>query len=74
MRVTSVRVGAAKTINLGNYQSLRIEAAVEVDMTALDEIAEVRALAQTELERLMADTYKSQHRKAEAKVSIEDSF
>ena len=66
--IKSFKVGCARTLNLGNYQSLRIEALVEMDVNADDvrngetTLAEIREIAQTELRRLMEETYRAQHK------------
>jgi hypothetical protein len=65
-RITEFRVGFCRTVNLGNYESAKIEAAVTVQIDDLDDLAEVRAEAQLELRALLEETWKAQH-KAKAK-------
>lgn len=63
MTVKTFTVGCAKTINLGNYQSLRIEASVTVEVGECQDLGELKAGAQTELTALLEQTYKAQHKK-----------
>lgn len=56
-------VGCSRTINLGNFESLRVEASVTV---AIDENKDLHALkgaAQVELRTLLEDTYRAQYGK-----------
>jgi hypothetical protein len=55
-------VGTSRTINLGNYESLKIEASVTVEVHEGDNMAELRANAQKELRKLLEETYIAQHR------------
>lgn len=58
-------IGCSKTINLGNFQSIRVEASVTVEVPE-NETREgytgMTANAQAELGRLLAETYANQHR------------
>ena len=65
--IKSFKVGCARTINLGNYQSLRIEAMIEIEVEP--EASDNENLwtahkisAQTELRQLMEETYRAQHK------------
>ena len=65
--IKSFKVGCARTINLGNYQSLRIEALVEVEVELDPDAADAtwiatKNAAQTELRQLMEETYRAQHK------------
>lgn len=62
MSVSELRVGAARTINLGNFESLRIEASVTMNIAEGDDVAAVQIKAQAELRQLMEDTYRAQHK------------
>lgn len=55
-------VGCSRTINLGNYESLKVEASVTVEVHEGSDWAQLRANAQKELRRLLEDTYIAQHR------------
>ena len=58
--IREIRVGAAKTINLGNYQSLRIEAGITVEVAEGDDLELVKRSAQEELRTLLEQTYRAQ--------------
>ena len=68
--ITEFRVGVARTINLGNYESLRIEASVTMSVPEVagspNEVAanldDLKGVAQTELRKLMEQTYREQHK------------
>lgn len=64
--ITEFSVGASRTINLGNYESLRIEASVTVAMDAQDSLAQASEAAQKELRQLLEQTYKAQYRHAQS--------
>jgi len=60
-----LRIGFARTINLGNYESMRIEASVTADVPSEcsnDEYAAMKASMQTELRQLLEQTYREQHK------------
>ena len=64
--ITEFSIGCSKTINLGNYQSLRIEASVTVSVDATETLADASASAQEELRRLLEETYKAQYQHAQS--------
>ena len=66
MVVSEFSVGCSKTINLGNFQSLRIEASVTVSLNPDDDMQDAATAAQTELRALLEETYKAQYRHAES--------
>lgn len=63
-------VGCSKTINLGNYQSLRVEATVTVAVAEGETIDDLKGNAQQELKRLLEDTYRAQYKGAEYDATI----
>ena len=67
MKLTELRVGFARTINLGNFESLRVEASVTTDLTEADnlDLNRVHDVMQTELRTLLEETYRRQIRKKE---------
>jgi len=73
--ITEFRVGCARTINLGNYESLRIEASVTVDVPVVEgspndvaaNLEDLKGYAQVELRRLMELTYREQHKASKDK-------
>lgn len=60
--IKEIRVGAAKTINLGNYQSLRIEAGITVEVADGDDLELVKRSAQQELRSLLEQTWHAQRK------------
>ena len=67
--ITEFRIGCARTINLGNYESLRIEASVTMNVPEIanpnDRAAnmdDLKSVAQSELRKLMEQTYREQHK------------
>lgn len=64
--VTEFSVGVSKTINLGNFQSLRVEASVTVQMDPRETLADASAAAQDELRQLLEATYQAQYKQAQS--------
>lgn len=62
MRIRSVRIGAAKTINLGNSNAIRVDAYLTADLAEGEELQEVEPRLQGELKRLLEETYRSQRK------------
>lgn len=60
-------IAAAHTLNLGNYQSFRIEASLTVEVPEGDDFEVLKDKAQTELRRLLEETYRLQRRPDEHK-------
>lgn len=60
--IKSFAISAAHTLNLGNYQSFRIEASLTIEVPEGDDYEVLKDRAQTELRRLLEDTYKLQRR------------
>lgn len=60
--IKAFTIAAAHTLNLGNYQSFRIEASLTVEVPEGDDYQVLKDRAQTELRRLLEETYKSQRR------------
>lgn len=65
-RITEFSLGCSKTINLGNYQNIRIEASVTVSVDARESLVLASENAQQELRRLLTETYKAQLKHAES--------
>ena len=59
--IKSFKGGCSRTINLGNFESLRVEALVEMEV-GTDDLSLVKNEAQAELRQLMEETYKAQHK------------
>ena len=58
---TQFSVGVSKTINLGNFQSLRLEASVTYNVPDDGDLVQIKATAQEELTKLLGDTYNAQY-------------
>lgn len=63
MRITQFMVGASRTINLGNFESLRVESSVTVDLNDGDDEEIARVQAQTVLRTLLTQTYDNLRKK-----------
>lgn len=59
--ITQFTIGTSRTINLGNFESLRIEASVVVDCPEDGDFPQMKIAAQTQLRQLLEDTYKAQY-------------
>jgi hypothetical protein len=55
-------IGCSRTINLGNFESLRVEASVTMDVSENVDLQSCKEAAQVELRALLEDTYRNQHR------------
>lgn len=64
--VSEFSIGCSKTINLGNYQSLRIEASVTVSLDAHESLADASDSAQQQLRDLLEETYTAQYKHAQS--------
>lgn len=60
--ITEFRIGCSHTINLGDYNSIRVEATVTVAVEDGAKVIDLLGGAQAELRRLLEDTYKAQRR------------
>jgi hypothetical protein len=56
-------IGCSRTINLGNFESLRIEATVTMNVAENVDLQSCKEAAQVELRALLEDTYRNQHGK-----------
>lgn len=59
--ISQFTVGMSRTFNLGNFESLRIEGSITVDLNEGESLADAKAQAQQDLRTLMEQTYKAQH-------------
>jgi hypothetical protein len=63
--ISQFSVGCSRTINLGNFESLRIEATITFNVPegAQDDnrFVVLKETAQVELRQLLEDTYRAQH-------------
>ena len=65
--IKSFSIAAAHTLNLGNYQSFRVEASLTIEVPEGDDFEVLRDKAQSELRRLLEETYRLQRRPDEHK-------
>ena len=65
MKIIEIRLDTAKTINLGDFNSIRVQAGVTAELADGDDIAMVKADLQNELRILLDDTYRAQKRRHE---------
>lgn len=56
-------VGCSRTINLGNYSSIKVEATVTVEVHEGCDWGELKEKAQKELRALLEETYRAQYKK-----------
>ncbi len=62
MIINEIRIGIARTINLGNFESLRVEGSVTATIPEGDDLAAAKRSLQTELRMLLEETYLAQHK------------
>ena len=55
-------IGTSHTLNKGNFNSMRIECSLTVDVPEGDDFEVLKDKAQTELRRMLEETYKAQLR------------
>lgn len=56
-------VGCSRTINLGNYESIKVEASVTMEIHEETNLEELKQRAQVELRSLLEETYRAQYKK-----------
>ncbi len=64
--VTQFTIGFSRTINLGNFESARVEASVVVSLEGVEDMGKAAEDAQVELRRLLEETYQAQYKKRQA--------
>ncbi len=57
MRISQITIGVSRTVNLGNYNSLKIEGLVTVDLLEDDRIEDARDLATKEIKEQLKTAY-----------------
>lgn len=65
--ISQFTIGTSRTINLGNYESIRVEASVTINVDDGD-WPEVKRAAQIELRQLLEETLKAQNPKTQDKL------
>lgn len=66
MNIVEIRIGAAHTINMGDYNSTRIEAGLTISIKEGDDLAAIRTEAQQVLRNMLEETFRTQRRGAKA--------
>ena len=61
--ITEFRIALSRTLNLGNYESTRIESSVTVTVNDGDDFPAEKQHAQTELRKLLEETYRNHIKK-----------
>lgn len=61
--ITEFHIAASHTINLGDYNSIKIEAGLVVAVGEDAPLDEMKAMAQVELRKLLEETYQAQKRR-----------
>ena len=59
--ITQFTIGVSRTVNLGNFESLRVEASVRVDCPEDGDFSQMKLAAQQQLRLLLEETYRAQH-------------
>jgi hypothetical protein len=65
--ITQFSVGCSRTINLGNFESLRVEATITVDCPEDADLTTMKASAQQQLRQLLEETYRVQYEERKKK-------
>ena len=62
--ISQFSVGCSHTRNLGNFNSIRVEAQVVIVLNEGEDYVSAKEAAQVELRALLEETYAAQYRKA----------
>lgn len=60
--IKSFVVGVKHHVNLGDYESMEVEASVSIEISAGESIVPARVRAQEILRELLAETFEAQHK------------
>lgn len=60
--ITAFTVACSKTVNLGNFSSIRVESSITVAVPDGDDYATLARQAQDDLRELLEQTYKAQRK------------
>jgi hypothetical protein len=58
--ITAFTIGMSRTINLGNFESMRLEASVTIEVSERENFEDCKIGAQRELRKLLEETYLNQ--------------
>jgi hypothetical protein len=59
--ITQFNIGCSRTVNLGNFESLRVEASITVDCPEDGDFLQMKLAAQSQLRQLLEETYRAQY-------------
>jgi hypothetical protein len=59
--ITQFSIGCSRTVNLGNFESLRVEATLTIDCPEDGDFPQMKIGAQMALRQLLEETYRAQH-------------
>jgi len=65
MQISQFTIGSSRTINLGNFESIRVEASITTDLNPGEHWSEHTAAAQDALRKLLEETYLRMTKKKE---------
>lgn len=71
LTVVEFSIGAGHTVNLGNYNNIKVEAGLKITVKEGADFAALRTQAQEVLRNMLEETYKAQRRKAPATESAQ---
>lgn len=60
--IKEFHIGCSHTVNLGDFNSIKVEASVTVAIKEGDNLVDQKGRAQEELRALLEETYKAQRR------------
>jgi hypothetical protein len=61
--ITQFTILTSHTVNLGNFESTRIEASLTVAVSEGEDLESLKGAAQVELRKLLEETFRAQQRK-----------
>ena len=62
LKVVQFHIGAGHTVNLGNFNSIKIEAGLDIVVAEGADLDKLRDQAQTVLRNMLEETYRRQRR------------
>lgn len=62
MAITEIRIGASRSINLGNYENAKLEAGLTIAINEGDDIEAVKASLLPELRGLLETAWRAQNK------------
>ena len=62
LAVVEFKIGAGHTVNLGNFNSIKVEAGLTIQVQEGSDLTKLRAQAQEVLRNMLEETYRAQRR------------